>query len=475
MKPLPLADARRLISVSRPGQAAAAVLAGLAVLLTLAFLLASRDSHSHTLVPLKANADTVLVLDVSASISSDTYSRIGGTLRTLSRSGRKFGLVVFSDEAYEALPPGTPAADLAPLVRYFTLPPQKTPGFAADVPGQPWQRRFTAGTNISAGLELAHTIALEGSRHATVVLVSDLDEIAGRSHRLASVLLAYGRDAVPIRIVGLNPAPADVAFFRAATSRQDSGRRRADARSVAPARRRRRSRGCSSRSPAAAAALALCCAAWHGDSTGAPRERLADRGRRTARRGRGRGDAARGRRALMAARARARRRRLCRDPVPRDVGAVDAPRRHRRQTCSRPARSLATAARSGCTARRPDCSSGSTTPRRRGRAGARRRTRSLAPHAIRPLRGVAGPDTARRSRRSAPRRQGGRSTQVDDAKLDFQSAIRGRPGQRRREIRPRASASSDGCHRKSRRARPGGAGERAGSQGRGRGGGGNGY
>ena len=214
MSALPLADARRLISLSRPGQVAAAGLAFLAVLLALAFVVASRDSHSHTLVPLSANADTVLVLDLSASISSDTYSRIGGTLKTLSGSGRKFGLVVFSDEAYEAMPPGTPAADLAPLVRYFTLPPQKTPGFLPTYPANPWQRHFTAGTNLSAGLELAHRIALEGAHRPTVVLVSDLSDSPGDLTRLASVLLAYGRDQVPIRIVGLNPAPSDVAFFR---------------------------------------------------------------------------------------------------------------------------------------------------------------------------------------------------------------------------------------------------------------------
>jgi hypothetical protein len=214
MSALPLADARRLISVSRIGRVAAGCLVAVAIVLAVAFVLESRHSRSHTIVPLPANADTVLVLDLSASISSDTYSRIGGTLRALSGSGRRFGLVVFSDEAYEALPPGTAAADLAPLVRYFTLPPQRTPGFLPTYPPNPWQRHFTAGTNISAGLDLAHRIALEGSHRATVVLVSDLSDSPGDLTRLASVLLAYRRDAIPIRIIGLNPSPADTAFFR---------------------------------------------------------------------------------------------------------------------------------------------------------------------------------------------------------------------------------------------------------------------
>ena len=131
---------------------------------------------------LPPHADTVLVLDLSASISSDTYSRIGGTLAALSRSGERFGLVLFSDDAYEALPPGTPAADLAPFVRYFTLPPQKVPGFAPAFPSNPWQTTFSGGTRISAGMTLAHEIAVAGSGRPTVVLVSDLDDNPVRPH-----------------------------------------------------------------------------------------------------------------------------------------------------------------------------------------------------------------------------------------------------------------------------------------------------
>jgi len=165
-------------------------------------------------VPLPTHADTVLVLDLSASISSDTYSRIGGTIAALARSGGRFGLVVFSDIAYEALPPGTPASDLAPLVRYFTLPPQRQLGFAQTFPNNPWQSTFTAGTKISAGMDLAHSIAVAQPRHAAVVLVSDLDDDPGDVTRLASVLAAYRRDRVPARVVGLNPSPQNVFFFQ---------------------------------------------------------------------------------------------------------------------------------------------------------------------------------------------------------------------------------------------------------------------
>ena len=98
----------------------------------------------------------MVVLDLSASISSDTFSRIGETLRGSPTRDGRYGLVVFSDVAYEALPPGTPASALRPLVRYFTLPSADAPGERADLPDQPVERAFSGGTRISAGLELAH-------------------------------------------------------------------------------------------------------------------------------------------------------------------------------------------------------------------------------------------------------------------------------------------------------------------------------
>lgn len=214
MKALPLAEAPSLAGAARLTLAARVALAALALGAAAALLLVSRNPHTRTLVPLPAHGSAIVVLDLSASISSDTFSRIGGTLAELSRGGGRLGLVVFSDVAYEALPPGAPASDLAPLVRYFTLPPQKQPGFAPTFPTNPWQATFSGGTRISAGLELAHTLALAGRRPEPVVLVSDLDDDPSDLPRLASVLAAYRRDRVPTRIVGLNPSPQDVDLFR---------------------------------------------------------------------------------------------------------------------------------------------------------------------------------------------------------------------------------------------------------------------
>jgi hypothetical protein len=217
---IPLADAPALRAPARITWLVRAALALLCLGSAVAAVLVSRDPHTRTIVPLPKNGQTVLVLDLSASISSDTFSQIGGTLATLAKSKNRFGLVLFSDQAYEAMPPGTPAADLAPFVRYFTLPEQRRPGFAPTFPNNPWQSTFTGGTRISAGLDLAHTIALAGKTPATVVLVSDLDADPSDLPRLASVLLAYRRDHVPMRIVGLDPSPDNVALFRRLLSPQ---------------------------------------------------------------------------------------------------------------------------------------------------------------------------------------------------------------------------------------------------------------
>jgi hypothetical protein len=214
MSAIPLADAGALRRPARLTLAVRTVLGAAARGLAIAFLLLSRHPHTSTVVPLPRDSGIVVVLDVSASISSDTYSRIGGTLAAIARSGARTGLVVFSDSAYEALPPGTPASSLTPFVRYFTLPQQTQAGFAPTFPPNPWTNAFTGGTRISTGMELAHAIAQAQARRPTVVLVSDLDDDPDDLAPLAGVLAAYGRDRIPVRVVGLDPSPEDVTLFR---------------------------------------------------------------------------------------------------------------------------------------------------------------------------------------------------------------------------------------------------------------------
>ena len=214
MSSIPLADAGELAPQARRTLVVRLVLIALAAGLVIAAVLIARSPHSQTIVTLPNRANTIVVLDLSASIGSDTYSRIGSTLSSLARSRGRYGLVVFSGEAYEALPPGAPAEDLAPLVRFF-IPQKQSPGFAPTYPRNPWTDVFSAGTRISSGLELAHEIAVAGGgRRPAVVLVSDLDDDPADLPRLASIVLAYRRDDIPLRIVALNPSLQNSAFFQ---------------------------------------------------------------------------------------------------------------------------------------------------------------------------------------------------------------------------------------------------------------------
>src|SRR5215213_9436464 len=146
----------------------AALALGLLALCALAFLEArSIDPRRAPLVP--SGTTGILVLDLSASVYEDAF---GQTIRKLARAGERTGVVAFSDAAYELLPPGTPARELLPLLRFFN------PGAAsssATLPNDPW-KDFRAGTRISQGLRVAHeTLLREGASNGSIVLVSDLE------------------------------------------------------------------------------------------------------------------------------------------------------------------------------------------------------------------------------------------------------------------------------------------------------------
>lgn len=215
MSAIRLADAPALRRFARRTVAVRAALAAAAVGLVVGVVLLDRHPRSRTIQLLPTHASAIVALDLSASISADTFGGIGRTLADLARSGSRFGLVVFSDTAYEALPLGAPSSALAPLVRYFTLPKQTTPGYAPTFPVNPWQATFSAGTRISAGLALAHDLAVaQPGRKPTVVLLSDLDDSPGDLARLTAVALSYRRDGIPLQVVGLNTSLADAAFFQ---------------------------------------------------------------------------------------------------------------------------------------------------------------------------------------------------------------------------------------------------------------------
>jgi hypothetical protein len=211
MSTIELADVRsfaRNTTRSRWLRRGAAALA--LVLAVLAALAAPRHaSPAAELLP--PGSTGIAVVDVSASISWETYARIASTLERLRKGGGRAGLVLFSDTAYQTLPPGTPVSELRGFERFFVVPRPTGPGLQPQPPRSPWTDTFSAGTRISTGLALAlRTIRDEHLKHPAVLLVSDLDDDAGDLESLTSVALAYRKLGIPIRVVGLNPSPEDV-------------------------------------------------------------------------------------------------------------------------------------------------------------------------------------------------------------------------------------------------------------------------
>jgi hypothetical protein len=192
-----------------------AVVAGL----VLAFVAEARHPKLDKAPLIAPKAGGVLVLDLSASIGSDTFSRIGATLADLSSRGGRYGLVIFSASAYEALPPGTPASALEPLVRYFRLP-HTEPGLQAAYPTNPWTMSFSTGTEIALGLELARRIELDRhTRRRAVVLISDLADDPSDLSRLTAELEAYKGNGIKLTVIPLNATPEDLGRFVGAATR----------------------------------------------------------------------------------------------------------------------------------------------------------------------------------------------------------------------------------------------------------------
>jgi hypothetical protein len=215
MNKIELADFRAFGHAIRVGRALQFAVAAGCLLAALALYLTVPRSTAQPDPLLGKRATAIVVIDVSASISWDTYARIATTLDGIRRSGGKVGLILFSDTAYQALPPGTPAADLASFEKFFVVRQPTQPGLEPQPPASPWTNTFSSGTRISTGLELAlDEIRQEGLRNPRVVLVSDLDDDTTDLESLTSVALAYRKLGVPISVAALNPSAQDSAYMQ---------------------------------------------------------------------------------------------------------------------------------------------------------------------------------------------------------------------------------------------------------------------
>jgi hypothetical protein len=171
------------------------VLAGAALALALAAASSARDLDAREEGLLPSGTTGVVVVDLSLSIADEDYFAVRRAFGQLVDENARIGLVVFSDVAYELLPPGTPASELRPMLRLL-VPPQLGPAV------NPWTATFRAGTRVSAALELARGM-LERDRvkSGSILLVSDLetapDDVPALSLRESSIEL---------RVVALAPS-----------------------------------------------------------------------------------------------------------------------------------------------------------------------------------------------------------------------------------------------------------------------------
>lgn len=173
-----------------------ALAAALLVALAAAFLVArSQDVRQAPLVP--AGTTGMLVLDLSASVYEGA---LDVTVARLAETDERTGLVVFSDAAYELLPPGSPSSELGSLLRFFKARPDAT------LPPNPWED-FRGGTHISTGMNAAREALLrENVKRGSIVLVSDLEILPDEIARLAEVLAVIRSDGFEVRIVPLFPS-----------------------------------------------------------------------------------------------------------------------------------------------------------------------------------------------------------------------------------------------------------------------------
>jgi hypothetical protein len=233
---IPLADCGAL---DRHARRTALVRIGLAAALLLALALEvsfGRDADKRKQAVFPGGESGVVVLDVSASIGAPGR-RFSDPLRHLARTSQDFGLVLFSDSAYEAIPPGTNAAELRPYIRRFSPPPEPclSPRQLRCPPGtrrmsstetkrwhataaqhrDPWLESFRGGTRISTGLTLARRmLEREGISRQGVLLVSDLNDSPFDLPALTRELLTYQKSRIPLHVVALSSFQEDRSYFR---------------------------------------------------------------------------------------------------------------------------------------------------------------------------------------------------------------------------------------------------------------------
>jgi len=171
--------------------------------------------ETRTVAFLPESATTIVVLDQSRSVYLTDDRVIATILTRVVQGDPRVGLVVFSDTAYEMLPPGSHGSDLKALIRFYRpAAPGSSIDPASNVPTTPWDTVFSGGTKISAGLELARSmVARDHIKRATILLVSDLETAGEDRPAFAQALIRIRNDPrLTLRIAPLYAIASERAF-----------------------------------------------------------------------------------------------------------------------------------------------------------------------------------------------------------------------------------------------------------------------
>ena len=210
---VPLADLPRLHGAAqRTSLVRILLVAALATTLAWLFVVAKSAGAGRAAV-FPEGASTGVALDMSASISGPIYARVATTLRGIVNANQSVGLIMYSDTAYELLPPNSPPGAMLQFIPFFV--PLRYYGSTPVFGQTPWDT-FMGGTRVGEGLKMAR-LALKRAhvQHGSILLVSDLDDSNADQALLEQEALQLRADHIPVRIVPLFAAPRDRRLFAA--------------------------------------------------------------------------------------------------------------------------------------------------------------------------------------------------------------------------------------------------------------------
>lgn len=238
---IPLGDAWALRAPRRRTRLLRLGLGAALIAVAVSAFFVSRGQRLSPTPLLPPGSSGIIVLDLSISVENGTLDRMYTGLSQLAATRDRFGLVLFSSRAYEALPPNTPASELRPFARFF-LQETHQPGSASAAagtgapqgpvfagggqapaqnvgqlgayPANPWSCCFSFGTEISDGLSLARSLLLDAkASQRSVWLMSDLADDPADRAVVSTVARSYAQSRIALHVIGLNPSPADQKFF----------------------------------------------------------------------------------------------------------------------------------------------------------------------------------------------------------------------------------------------------------------------